>query len=371
MPQIEETVTMTAPQIDPDPATIGSKSVRSDPNQTIMFSGGSGGGVSMADRRNFPLESAPTRLFLFTRRCGANCLVLQAFSETTPPIQNYAIDHGAREMETLGFLNQYDTSTPYDHTVDNLSVHSFSSESYTEYKECFTDRSNDHNASNINTRCQTPMTLAATSLSSSNTFTISFGEQNPKDHIPTFNDSRGVEISGTGKVQDHVLAERKRREKLNRHLISLSALLPNLKKMDKASVLEDAKNYIRELEDRVKQLEGMSGIIKTDAKECIIASNRSRIRGDDDDDSSSNETNSAEIEVRMSGSSVLVRIQSQKNSSLLVKVLSRMQKLGLSIISSSVMPFANTTTLITVVAQIEGDFSITATHLVKNLQLAV
>ncbi|KAI3777214.1 hypothetical protein L1987_47011 [Smallanthus sonchifolius] len=272
-------------------------------------------------------------------------------------------------MEILGFLNQYDMSTPYD-TVDNLSVHSFSSESYTD-KESFTDRSYDHKASNINTKGQTPMTLAPTSLSSSKTFTISFGEQNSKDHIPTFNDSLGIEISGTGKVQDHVLAERKRREKLNRHLISLSALLPNLKKMDKASILEDAKNYIRELQDRVKELEGWSGINKTDAKECIIASNRSRIRGDDDNDSSSNETNSAEIEVRMSGSSVLVRIQSQNNSSLLVKVLSRMQKLGLSIISSSAMPFADTTTLITVVAQIEGDFSITATHLVKNLQLAI
>ncbi|KAJ0500078.1 putative transcription factor bHLH family [Helianthus annuus] len=81
--------------------------------------------------------------------------------------------------------------------------------------------------------------------------------------------------------------------------------------MDKATVLEDATNYIRELQDRVKELEGLSLIKRKETKDCIIASDRSRIRGDDDGTSSSNETNSVdcganvtnkpsvEIEVRM------------------------------------------------------------------------
>ncbi|XP_076958024.1 transcription factor NAI1-like [Bidens hawaiensis] len=153
--------------------------------------------------------------------------------------------------------------------------------------------------------------------------------------------------------------------------------------MDKASVLEDATNYIRELQDRVKELEGLSGVKRKDVKECIIALKRSRTSVDDDGNSCLNETSSAdrcgdatckssaEIEVRISGSSVLVRIQSQENSSVLVKVLCKMQELGLSIISSSSMPFAYTTTLIMVVAQMGGDFFITADDLVKNLHLAI
>ncbi|KAK9144144.1 hypothetical protein Sjap_004047 [Stephania japonica] len=46
--------------------------------------------------------------------------------------------------------------------------------------------------------------------------------------------------------QDHIIAERKRREKLSQCFIALSAIVPNLKKMDKASVLGDAIKYMKQ-----------------------------------------------------------------------------------------------------------------------------
>ncbi|KAG6577330.1 Transcription factor basic helix-loop-helix 25, partial [Cucurbita argyrosperma subsp. sororia] len=59
------------------------------------------------------------------------------------------------------------------------------------------------------------------------------------------------------RAKDHVLAERKRREKLSQRFIALSALLPGLKKMDKASILGDAIKYIKQLQERVESLEEM------------------------------------------------------------------------------------------------------------------
>ncbi|PWA45657.1 Myc-type, basic helix-loop-helix (bHLH) domain-containing protein [Artemisia annua] len=292
------------------------------------------------------------------------------------------------EMDDGGFMNQYATmSKPYD-TTDSLSYGSFTAESYTG-NGCFIDRCYQNpsrfeektemilpgyqKASNISTKTQTPKTPGAT-ISSSNTFTISFGDLKPEDKImPPFDYSICYEDAGTGKVptvartpvqvQDHVLAERKRREKLNRQFISMSALLPNLKKMDKISVLEEATNHIIELHDRVKKLQGLSVVEQKDAKEYTIALKRSRPSDDDNEDSSYQGINfeddsadvgsksSAEIEVRISGGSVLVRIYSQKVPSLLGKMLRKMQELGLSVISSSSMPVANTTALIIILAQ--------------------
>nr|KAJ0209911.1 hypothetical protein LSAT_V11C400202980 [Lactuca sativa] len=71
-------------------------------------------------------------------------------------------------------------------------------------------------------------------------------------------------------AQDHVLVERKRREKLNRNFISLSSLIPKLKKMDKASVLEDASIYIKEHQDWVKELEGLSGTKRKNVQDCVL-----------------------------------------------------------------------------------------------------
>nr|CAD1828232.1 unnamed protein product [Ananas comosus var. bracteatus] len=59
-------------------------------------------------------------------------------------------------------------------------------------------------------------------------------------------------------AQDHIVAERKRREKLNQRFIELSAAIPGLKKMDKASILEDAVKYVKELSEKVKTLEDQS-----------------------------------------------------------------------------------------------------------------
>ncbi|CAI0469850.1 unnamed protein product [Linum tenue] len=54
---------------------------------------------------------------------------------------------------------------------------------------------------------------------------------------------------------NHVEAERQRREKLNHRFYALRAVVPNVSRMDKASLLSDAVSYIKELKARIEELE--------------------------------------------------------------------------------------------------------------------
>ncbi|KAL2645032.1 hypothetical protein R1flu_012619 [Riccia fluitans] len=54
---------------------------------------------------------------------------------------------------------------------------------------------------------------------------------------------------------NHVQAERQRREKLNQRFYALRSVVPNVSKMDKASLLGDAITYIQELQQKLQVLE--------------------------------------------------------------------------------------------------------------------
>ncbi|CAM6012568.1 unnamed protein product [Sphagnum balticum] len=74
--------------------------------------------------------------------------------------------------------------------------------------------------------------------------------------------SAGGSRKGGGSAEEvngsHVLAERRRREKLNDRFITLRALVPFVTKMDKASILGDAIDYVKELQRRIKDLEAQN-----------------------------------------------------------------------------------------------------------------
>uniref|UniRef100_A0A453IZ29 BHLH domain-containing protein n=1 Tax=Aegilops tauschii subsp. strangulata TaxID=200361 RepID=A0A453IZ29_AEGTS len=94
---------------------------------------------------------------------------------------------------------------------------------------------------------------------------------------------RRAPTKGPPHAQDHVMAERKRREKINQRFIELSALIPGLKKvfeyvespvgkclidlvtlfpfdqMDKGTILTVATRYVKELQERVRSLEAAGG----------------------------------------------------------------------------------------------------------------
>ncbi|XP_022980036.1 transcription factor bHLH13-like [Cucurbita maxima] len=74
--------------------------------------------------------------------------------------------------------------------------------------------------------------------------------------------------NGREEPLNHVEAERQRREKLNQRFYALRAVVPNISKMDKASLLGDAIAYINELQTKVKAMEverEKSGVTSSEA----------------------------------------------------------------------------------------------------------
>nr|AWS00938.1 transcription factor MYC2b [Catharanthus roseus] len=67
--------------------------------------------------------------------------------------------------------------------------------------------------------------------------------------------TRKTSIQGQETVMNHVEAERQRRQKLNKRFYALRSVVPNVSRMDKASLLSDAVTYINELKSKVKDLE--------------------------------------------------------------------------------------------------------------------
>ncbi|KAL6502332.1 endoglucanase 3 [Orobanche hederae] len=65
--------------------------------------------------------------------------------------------------------------------------------------------------------------------------------------------------------RNHVLSERKRREKINERFAILGSLVPSGGKVDKVSVLDHTIQYVRELERKVEELESYKEAIELDS----------------------------------------------------------------------------------------------------------
>ncbi|KAJ8567390.1 hypothetical protein K7X08_019598 [Anisodus acutangulus] len=171
---------------------------------------------------------------------------------------------------------------------------------------------------------------------------------------------------------DHVLAERKRRERLTQYFISLSTIIPNLKKLDKASILGDAIKYIKQLEEQVKSLEEQTNKY---SEEPVVPVKRARLLSsyDNSNENSNTSTNKSvpDIEVRVSDGNVLIRICCKKQARIIKEIFSQVEKLHLTIINSSVIPFGCNTTHITIVAQMDHQLNMTTEYVANKIRLSI
>ncbi|XP_047088146.1 transcription factor bHLH18-like [Lolium rigidum] len=167
-------------------------------------------------------------------------------------------------------------------------------------------------------------------------------------------------------VQEHVMAERKRREKINRRFIELSTVIPGLKKMDKATILCDAVRYVKEQQEKLKELEDRN-VRSVDSvvlvkRPCIATKS---------DGTATNGNSLPEIEARISESTVMVKIHCEDGKGVLVKLLAEVEGLHLSITHTNVIPFPSCTVNITIMAKVEEGFNNAPEEIVSKLHAAL
>ncbi|XP_057481477.1 transcription factor bHLH25-like isoform X2 [Actinidia eriantha] len=283
-------------------------------------------------------------------------------------------------MEDPALMNQWQSmnSLPDNslHESSSLSLATFTTDPSLYLKNSPTDHV--HNSQVGAQKLAPKVSSSSSSESYTSSNLISFENSNTKQKCSSqqrlygnLNFSEFGEESeriGTGpktwvQAKDHVVAERMRRERLSQQFIALSALLPGLNKLDKASVLEHATKYIKELEEQVNTLnEGM----RKKPVESVVCNLKKSRDSENFDDSFSSSHLSSEVGVKICDNDALVRIQCQKHNGIVAKIFSEMDKSHLLLINSNVIPFG-TSLSVTIVAQMDDEFSMTAKDLAKTL----
>nr|CAB3495097.1 unnamed protein product [Digitaria exilis] len=149
--------------------------------------------------------------------------------------------------------------------------------------------------------------------------------------------------------EEHAISERKRRGKMQLQFATLASIIPDISKTDKVSLLGSTIDYVHHLRGKLKTLqeERYQSTGGNNTAESPPLDAWCRI-GDDDDDEAS-----PTIEVNVRGTTVLLRVVCQDKKGMLIMVLKELEKHGLSIISTNVLPLADTSSLnITVTAQV-------------------
>ncbi|XP_020238773.1 basic helix-loop-helix protein A [Cajanus cajan] len=113
-------------------------------------------------------------------------------------------------------------------------------------------------------------------------------------------------VAATPYETSHVMAERRRREKLNERFLILRSMVPFVTRMDKASILGDTIEYIKQLREKIESLEAREGHAR-----------KRRVR---------------EVEVSIIESEALLEVECVHREGLLLDLMTLLRELGVEVI---------------------------------------